>query len=424
MVMLNCLDAEVILHIGAPKTGSSAIQKLLSESSALLLSQGIYYPQHDLDPNGVSGGHWQFANKLKSGDFEGARLVFERYLQDARSRDARLLLSAESFIGLAAPFLDLLKNVRFCVVAFFRHPLEAFISSYGQDVKRHFLTLSVNAYACTPAHSRPAVTGESLLEWADYIGAERMIVLPYEELDSFDATASFLSLFGMDLKANRKRINLGYTPCALELKRLLNRVIDRSGPINRRIDLSLQAYSDTHFPVRPSVKCLLNDEIYLNLCEYYSSFLAQMYQKFNVRVAIRQLMAGEDYETLESVWAILASDGDFSTYVFDCLQHKISAGELDYDILELCRLVGLDFDAISGVGRISLDPKLVQYLVSEGIALPDVYRELARIVDQSGDSVSALLLARRALRLRPGGTVIRSMVEKLDARVRSIHDQS
>ena len=47
----------VILHVGPGKTGSSAIQKWLNEHSDTLLSEGVFYPEHSLDENGVSSGN-------------------------------------------------------------------------------------------------------------------------------------------------------------------------------------------------------------------------------------------------------------------------------------------------------------------------------------------------------------------------------
>jgi hypothetical protein len=56
---------DVVFHIGAPKTGASAIQKFLLENRQALKSLGFYYPEHALDENGVSGGHTGFGLKIK-----------------------------------------------------------------------------------------------------------------------------------------------------------------------------------------------------------------------------------------------------------------------------------------------------------------------------------------------------------------------
>ena len=55
---------DVIIHIGAPKTGSSALQKFFIENQAILGELGFHYPNHSLDENGISGGHSDLALKL------------------------------------------------------------------------------------------------------------------------------------------------------------------------------------------------------------------------------------------------------------------------------------------------------------------------------------------------------------------------
>ena len=106
---------DIIIHIGAPKTGSSSIQKVFNDRSSDLLSQGFYYPEHVVDSNGISGGHWEITNHLRSGNLVAARELFVDHLDKARALNSKLLLSAEGFINMARPMAEILHGFRFLV---------------------------------------------------------------------------------------------------------------------------------------------------------------------------------------------------------------------------------------------------------------------------------------------------------------------
>ena len=51
------LNKEIYIHVGPPKTGTSAVQKWLSSNQSFLKKQGVFYPSHSVDANGVSSGN-------------------------------------------------------------------------------------------------------------------------------------------------------------------------------------------------------------------------------------------------------------------------------------------------------------------------------------------------------------------------------
>ena len=61
----NAKSYDVILHIGAPKTGSSALLNFFLKNREQLASAGYYYPEHGFDVNGISGGHSRLGISLQ-----------------------------------------------------------------------------------------------------------------------------------------------------------------------------------------------------------------------------------------------------------------------------------------------------------------------------------------------------------------------
>lgn len=54
----------ILIHAGPGKTGSSALQKFLHSHRNELAAQGVLYPEHQLDANGISSGHIFFCWSL------------------------------------------------------------------------------------------------------------------------------------------------------------------------------------------------------------------------------------------------------------------------------------------------------------------------------------------------------------------------
>lgn len=248
---------DVVIHIGAPKTGSSAIQRFCMNNRGALRELGYFYPKHAIDKNGVSGGHSVLADMLRKRRSGLARLYFRYWLFKARLLKSTLLLSSEGFCRAGVTFGPLLEGLDVRVIGWFRHPVEAFVSNYNQSIKRHLRTQTIGqVFEEMDPKKRPAnLSGKRLFRWADTVGDENCTFFPYLN-PSFGEheqpiEKSWLTAIGVPpehfkrFRFDAKRVNRSYVPDALELKRLLNVVLLGDDRIDgNAIDWALQDYSD------------------------------------------------------------------------------------------------------------------------------------------------------------------------------------
>lgn len=247
--------AEIILHVGAPKCGSSAIQRFCVNHRSELLTLGYYYPEHTLDVNGVSGGHTQLAGALLDNKREQAAATLQCWLQEARTHRACLLLSAEALYGQHQAMAELCVGFQVRVIAFLRHPVEYLIANHNQGIKRHFSTKRLDALL-PEMLGRPTghLAGLPLLHWADAFGEKNCHFMAYQSPDAGGAPVESRFLMALGIPEARVNSLLGkqqaitnrsYVKSALELKRLLNTVLEGMPPtLVHQVDWSLQGYSD------------------------------------------------------------------------------------------------------------------------------------------------------------------------------------
>ncbi|MBD3839501.1 MAG: sulfotransferase domain-containing protein, partial [Epsilonproteobacteria bacterium] len=161
-------DYDVVIHIGAPKTGSSALQKFFLENRKSLEKEGIYYPEHGLDQNGISGGHSNFGLAISKEQLDEAKKIFENYINEANSRECKLLLSAESLFIYHEKLKLVTKEYKCKIVVFFRDPIESIFSNYNQGVKRNFQTLDINTFCSNLLDQKNNMFSGNIFEkWCD-----------------------------------------------------------------------------------------------------------------------------------------------------------------------------------------------------------------------------------------------------------------
>lgn len=242
---------KVYLHIGTPKTGTSAIQKALLDNSEYLEANGFMYPQHTVDPNGISSGNGAYLIHLMCiGKKEKAKLILHEFLNQAKGKS--LILSSENFYRYPELTYELIPNAK--IIVYIREQSEQIRADYNQSVKRHYQIYFLNqALNATLNKNDPFFNFELLFKWKELYGLSHMSVRKYntDEFPENNIVFDFVDALGLSSAAVKcktvQRVNISYHEDALRFKLWFNRLIkgqeNRTKQLHDMLDYALQAYS-------------------------------------------------------------------------------------------------------------------------------------------------------------------------------------
>jgi len=228
----------LILHIGATKTGTSAIQTALVRNRATLLANGILYPaDNDSDEKAkagrVTGGNGGLFRSLYNkylNSPERALKNFEaelRHLVSGAGANA-LLFSHERTGGIEPELLSELKIVlsrhfdRVQIIYYVRHIVDHAISQYGEYVKRRKMKKSFNAFA--PKYR--ARFKETIEKYESVFGCNDMQCVLYDDVRN-NIFRDFLQRIGLPSELDYEepeRVNRSLTSDEIEVLRRVNRM--------------------------------------------------------------------------------------------------------------------------------------------------------------------------------------------------------
>lgn len=271
---------DIILHIGIPKTGSSALQVYWARNQLALRTQSIEYFTAGDFSIGATGA-------ISSGN--GARLArclapndSVIYLDDIKDQLSDLkdqisashcqtgLLSSELFIDIEDGALRHFRNwieeqsVKLRLFFFIRNQIDFLASSYVQQVKRHRYTGTPDEFARSAYNTIPYLNFDSLLQRAeDLVGPDNVICKVYDIANLtptgiYNAFTQSFQLNADTLTPVEENINPGLTPDLIGAMRVLNK-------FQPRMDLSDQLLYESHtnYPQRnlfsQDVKNLISD---------------------------------------------------------------------------------------------------------------------------------------------------------------------
>jgi len=423
---------DVVLHIGAPKCGSSAIQRFCVSRREALLQHGYYYPEHSLDVNGVSGGHTQVAGALVNGKRDQARTAFRRFLEEARTHDACLLLSAEALYGQHAALAEFCDGVTVRIVGFLRNPVEYLLANHNQGIKRHMSTQRLGEAVSEFLH-RPTghLVGVPLLMWADAFGDENCTFIPYRSPSNGGAMVErqFLNALGLERKAAtllqgiEGQTNRSYVRTALELKRLLNTVLEAlPEQCAHEVDWSLQGYSDRALDEFPYSMSDLDPVLKVRINEHLMAQMDAVVIRFPALKTVAEPIHG-GASSDEDGWLNLGAplawlERDAPQVLREVRKHAAALrdqGRGDYAFLKLLDVLGIDFREPVSLEKLKGFSAQQRTLLSgDNVHVPDCLREMAVVFEEQGLLQDALFAISRALELRPNGLGIQRIKERIE----------
>jgi hypothetical protein len=224
------------LHIGAPKTGTTFLQKVLSDNREALLRQGILYPAAGL--RGL--GHHDFAFLLAGGYPEWAtsqpaslEALAGHLAEEVAKHAGPVILSSENFYLYPQPErlkallhrTGIAQSHNITLIVYIRRQDLAHESWYNQTIKAQGYTHGFDA--CIDQFAPLWDYQARLRQWAAVFGQHNMVVRPYEQqqLDGHSLLQDFARITQIDtaaLTVQQDQVNTGLNRDALEFQRLLN----------------------------------------------------------------------------------------------------------------------------------------------------------------------------------------------------------
>ena len=271
--------ATIYLHIGAPKTATSTIQRILARNYKKLLKNGILYPR---DQRHGDAHHTLVCDliekhqNIKMPDLwygECSRGQAWQSLLDEISRHEpeihTVILSSELLFGQSKNLDQMLEDIssylgghELKVVAYLRRQDQLYSSFYNQDVKG-IRQWSHSAYQFYEVHQMFQRDYHSLLSlWSDSLGRNNILIRPYESeqwlngdiVQDFCALVNIPSLNSGSVSSNE---SLGINQ--LYIKLCLNRIGFEKCSNDDILRLIAKVY-----PEKPAKGCLyVRSKLYL-----------------------------------------------------------------------------------------------------------------------------------------------------------------
>jgi len=225
---------KLILHIGAAKTGTSAIQSALARNRDALAARGLLVPlgrrAKKARSGRVTGGNARLFRVFKS-DLPKDRQQALRRLEDnveeilAGNSCYMVLLSSERLGAFEPEVIADMKSVldghflHYQIVYYVRHLTDHAISQYNERVKRRGMTQSFKAFA--PSYVSPFK--QALETYEPLFGRENVVCRLYDDVWT-DIFEDFLETIGISPEGLEKpeQVNRSLTADEIEVLRAIN----------------------------------------------------------------------------------------------------------------------------------------------------------------------------------------------------------
>ncbi len=236
---------QIVLHLGAGKTGTSSLQYRLAANRDVLAAHGTLYPRTPggarhtrlgmfakSDEDLVRTGAWRRMGRPDPRRFR--RRFRRRLLQEVADADARqVLFSDEALLGLPEDAIRRLRRLTRAIggdvraVVYLRRQDERLVSQYQQEVKTGGITTLAD-WAASGYGAHLHDYHQRLTTWRDVLGPSAIVVRRFERSAFVNGSLydDFLDAAGIalaaDLLAPVETRNESLDAESLEFLRLLN----------------------------------------------------------------------------------------------------------------------------------------------------------------------------------------------------------
>lgn len=185
------------IHIGAPKTGTTAIQHFLSTNNALLLEKGLFYPM-------MGRGFYNMQSRVNGFaaiEEEMFKEVSERFLKMEGVHS--MVFSEEIFFVRVFGLLEKLQKVRHLydfdvkIVVYFRRSVDYICGMWQESVKSGESPSDIETFLRAYTPYKKSI--DLIFELGEILGNDKIIVKTYEKERwvNNNIIDDFLSIFGI-----------------------------------------------------------------------------------------------------------------------------------------------------------------------------------------------------------------------------------
>ena len=433
------MNIQVFVHIGPPKTATSAIQNWMQQNRNVLMQQSIYYPEHGLDENGVSSGNvLNIFDRAADKSLVISKEKVDKVLAECKQNNCSiLLLSSEFFFFQVEVLLTLIPDAK--LIVYIRFPLEVIESSYNQAVKRHNQTKPLGL------PKEPQAYHLVLLERMLQKFERPAFIIRFYSQASFvggNIVSDLLSVIGgQGLSISSPKVNPSYSFETLEFKRWVNCFLPTE--YQNRVDQLLQSYqggTESYSLIKPADYQHYVEWFCLKLNAFFESFPVEGSQQFVESIQnkpqknyIKQEMSLEQFcqvtdflieadigltqmlgKKAENCELAIEKRPDFYAVLKNSVPttYKIKTRIREWRFV-LSRKIKSILLSTRLKQQNQLDVRVTDLMrmralikIDEDVTDGEVFRELALYCEQNGELNLAYRLMLRANELRPNGSVI------------------
>ncbi len=228
---------KIYVHIGMPKTGSTAIQAFCYLNKNKLSEYGLVYPT---ELGGIPGGKYNLTDGNIGALYANSAMSDEEKVNNILNLADKygcILLSTERIWlrPIGTEFLKILKNkaseeIEIVLIVYLRRQIDYLESQYKQEVKQRKFTGSIWDYYHNNSIGELLDCKSILRQFEDIVGKNNLLVRVYEKEQFVDGNifSDFLNCLGInhvnEFTKPTNHVNVSLDNVTLDLKKMLNRI--------------------------------------------------------------------------------------------------------------------------------------------------------------------------------------------------------